>query len=104
VLQELVSNSMKYGALSTAGAQVRVSWTTTAVDDQETAMTLTWSESGGPPVTPDPEPGLGTQLVNGFARFELRGSIDLDFSSPAGVRHTLRCRLIADGDRIPGGV
>jgi len=104
VLQELVSNSMKYGALSTAGAQVRVSWTTTAVDDQETAMTLTWSESGGPPVTPDPEPGLGTQLVNGFARFELRGSIDLDFSSPAGVRHTLTCRLIADGDRIPGGV
>ncbi|MFU8827958.1 MAG: PAS domain S-box protein [Phycisphaerales bacterium] len=103
VLQELVSNSMKYGALSTAGAQVRVSWTTTAVSDHETAMTLTWSESGGPPVTPDPEPGLGTQLVNGFARFELRGSIDLDFSSPEGVRHTLTCRLIADGDKIPGG-
>lgn len=93
VLQELVSNSMKYGALSAAGASVNLTWSTSGTPEGDTEMKLVWRETGGPPVTPNPPAGLGTQLISGFARFELRGSIEFDFSKPEGVQHTLRCRL-----------
>lgn len=95
VLQEFVSNSMKYGALSSDTGRVLINWEHEQSGQNETVMTLRWTESGGPPVTPDPTPGLGTQLINGFTKFELRGSVDMDYSAPAGVRHTLRCRLIS---------
>lgn len=94
VLQELVSNSMKYGALSSEGGLASVRWSTGGTSDRETELTLVWSEEGGPPVPAErPASGVGTQLIQGFARFELRGSIDLDFSRPEGVHHTLKCRI-----------
>lgn len=96
VLQEFVSNSMKYGALSAAGGRVDLRWTRQTKNDHAFAVTLTWEERGGPPVQPHPEPGLGTQLVQGFAKFELRGSIELDYSSPEGVKHTLTCHFESD--------
>lgn len=94
VLQEFVSNSMKYGALSTPKASAKVSWETTPCDRQgETLLRIVWEEHGGPPVKPNPREGVGSQLIRGFARFELRGSVEFDYSRPQGVRHTLTCRL-----------
>jgi PAS domain S-box-containing protein len=97
VLQEFVSNSMKYGAVSTQGGTANVRWET----DTETVngvrtLRIVWSENDGPPVEPNPSEGIGTQLIRGFARFELRGSVDFDYSRPSGVRHTLTCRLQED--------
>lgn len=94
VLQEFVSNSMKYGALSLPGGVARVEWSplTDGAGEQKD-LKIVWSERGGPPVEPPESEGVGTQLIRGFARFELRGSVEMDFSDAAGVRHTLVCRL-----------
>ncbi|MFG0292107.1 MAG: PAS domain S-box protein [Phycisphaerales bacterium JB050] len=94
ILQEFVSNSMKYGALSVHEASVYITWQAEPAERQnEILLRITWREQGGPPVEPDPKEGIGSQLIRGFARFELRGSIEFDFSRPDGVLHTLTCRL-----------
>lgn len=94
VLQEFVSNSMKYGALSVPQGVVRIEWDRLRDStNRQMELRIVWSERGGPSVEAPRVEGVGTQLVRGFAKFELRGSVDLDFSDPAGVRHTLVCRL-----------
>ena len=94
VLQEMVSNSMKYGALSAQGGTARVTWDGLVESGSEKQeLTIRWTETGGPTVEQPVRDGVGSQLIRGFAKFELRGSVDLDFSDPAGVRHTLVCHL-----------
>ena len=51
-------------------------------------LTLDWRETGGPTIPQEPATGLGTELIRGFARHELRGSIELRFP-PEGAHHTL---------------
>jgi PAS domain S-box-containing protein len=100
VLQEFVSNSLKYGALTCVGGVASVSWAIESeAEDGSQTVRLVWSERGGPPVEPPPSEGVGTQLIRGFARFELRGSIDFGFDDPSGVCHTLVCRLRDDRPR-----
>ena len=85
---------MKYGALSLPGGVARVEWSPlTDGAGEHKDLKIVWSERGGPPVEPPESEGVGTQLIRGFARFELRGSVEMDFSDPAGVCHTLVCRL-----------
>ena len=47
-LHELATNAAKYGALSGAHGEVSITWGLSAEKDE---FTITWSESGGPPVT-----------------------------------------------------
>lgn len=59
-LHELATNSMKYGALSVDGGSVTVRWT---ADDSQ--LDLTWTESGGPPVSTVPDKrGFGSEMVD----------------------------------------
>jgi PAS domain S-box-containing protein len=78
VLQELMANSMKYGALSNQHGRVELSWTidpTPAAHGQ--SFDMRWRESGGPPIEQTPRPGQGTGLIEGFVRTELRGRVEL---------------------------
>src|SRR6185436_14545010 len=45
VLHELATNAAKYGALTNASGNVRLSWRIGGGD-----LMLTWEESGGPPI------------------------------------------------------
>ncbi|MBN8644336.1 MAG: PAS domain-containing protein [Planctomycetes bacterium] len=98
VLQELFSNSGKYGSLGAPGGLVEVSWSIQSwagSDDRranERRMVLRWKETGGPAVSPHPKEGLGFSLIRGFAAFELGGGADLAFH-PAGAHHTIEIRL-----------
>jgi len=59
-LHELATNSVKYGALSTDGGNVTISWTT---GDEE--LSLTWAESDGPPISASPKrQGFGSEMVD----------------------------------------
>lgn len=102
VLQELFSNSGKYGALGSAEGVVQVSWTIESWNQtSDRRMLLRWKESGGPPITRPPTEGLGVSLIRGFAGFELGGSAELGFL-PQGVCHTIEIRLDAEAPESRG--
>jgi len=87
VLQELVTNASKYGALSIPGGQVSVRWQCRRSDAGEGLM-IVWSETGGPPVSVPTEYGYGTSLIRELVPHELGGTVDLAFSS-AGLCCTI---------------
>jgi two-component sensor histidine kinase len=87
VLHELATNAAKYGALSVPGGQVDVTWTTGG-EAGDAPVSLTWQESGGPAVEPQPRRGFGSLMIERSIAHELGGRATLEFL-PAGVR----CRV-----------
>jgi two-component sensor histidine kinase len=85
VVHELATNSLKYGALSSASGALDISC---AAPDNE--VVVVWTERGGPPVTaPADDAGYGSKLLNRGMTIQLGGSIACDWSSE-GVIVTLR--------------
>lgn len=62
IMHELCTNALKYGALSNETGQVSIGWRTAPVPNG-IAISMIWSESGGPPVKPPAEEGFGTRLI-----------------------------------------
>ncbi|WP_332769896.1 HWE histidine kinase domain-containing protein [Phenylobacterium sp.] len=90
-LHELATNAAKYGALSTADGRVSIEWDVVR-GPRSRRLRLTWTETGGPPVTPPPRRGFGTRLIErGLAR-ELNGSAHVAFP-PEGVICTVEAVL-----------
>jgi two-component sensor histidine kinase len=84
-LQELGSNALKFGALSTATGRIRVAWR--AIDGGR--IEFRWVETGGPPVQGPVGGGFGTRLVRqGLAR-DLGGQVRL-MPRPTG----LTCEIV----------
>lgn len=69
VVHELVTNSMKYGALSDGGS-VEVVLDHRAGE----GLSVTWRERGGPPVTPPTRIGFGTVIIERTIPFDLQGT------------------------------
>jgi PAS domain S-box-containing protein len=88
-LHELCTNAVKYGALSQPSGRIDIGWST----DEDT-FRFDWRERGGPPVTPNPEKGFGTRLIERALAAELGGEATIDFAS-AGIA----CRIVAP---LPG--
>ena len=85
VLHELATNSLKYGALSSATGTLDVSCT--EVDDD---IVMVWTERGGPLVeAPTGEGGFGSKMVARVLASHLSGSIDRAWS-PEGAIVTVR--------------
>ncbi len=85
IFHELATNAAKYGALSTPGGNVEVSWKVVAGADAERQVRLTWTERNGPPVMPPGPRGFGTSFLQRSVEYELQGSAELDFL-PDGLR------------------
>ena len=98
-LHELVTNAVKYGALSTLEGRVSVSWNTALDGQGRRYMNLLWEETGGPPVSPPSDRGLGTRLLSRTFGRENGGDARLDFQ-PAGLRCVLELPL-SDPAEIP---
>lgn len=82
LLNELATNATKYGSLSVPRGRLHLAWSRVPH-----AVTLTWKELQGPPVTPPRRAGFGSKLFRaGFA--QASGSLKLDYK-PDG----LQCRL-----------
>ena len=85
VVHELATNSLKYGALSTADGTLDVSCTA-----EDGGMVLVWTERGGPPVAvPSGPASFGSKLMTQTVTGQLGGSIAFDWP-PEGVVVTLR--------------
>ncbi len=86
VLHELATNAAKYGALSTPGGALKVSW---SVDGEgcERRLKLAWRESHGPEVMPPGRKGFGSKLIERSVTQDLGGTSEIAFD-PAGLRYT----------------
>lgn len=91
-LHELTTNAIKYGALSSASGSIAVSWAVTQDADGELRLRLTWSESGGPPVSTPTWSGFGTQLLAKMLVGQFGACVDRDWD-PAGLRVVVETRL-----------
>lgn len=80
IIHELVTNAVKYGALSTDEGLLSIF----IAKDNET-LSLHWTESKGPKVAPPTERGFGSTLIERAVPHELRGQAELIFA-PAGVQ------------------
>jgi two-component sensor histidine kinase len=83
-LHELVSNALKYGALSVDGGTVEALWEQVGED-----VFFRWTESGGPEVSPPQGSGFGTSYLQRAIAMALNAKTDLDFD-PAGLKCTIK--------------
>jgi PAS domain S-box-containing protein len=86
-LHELATNAGKYGSLSEAEGNVRISW---QVDKSMTPVLfrMKWEETGGPRVKKPERKGFGTVLLADMIRTSLQGKVQLDYA-PQGFCWTL---------------
>ena len=84
-LHELATNAGKYGALSTDTGRVDACW---GADGK--AFTMSWTEREGPPVSAPKRRGFGTMVIEGMAKHDVDGVVDLDYA-PSGLTWRLTC-------------
>ena len=75
-IHELATNAVKYGALSVPEGRVAVAW---SVEDG--VLRLTWTERGGPAVTPPARRGFGARLLERGLAAELSGGVELTYDA-----------------------
>jgi two-component sensor histidine kinase/CheY-like chemotaxis protein len=83
-LNELCTNTTKFGALSTAAGRVEISWT---IDDVKQRLRLTWTERGGPSVQRPTRRSFGTRMMESLGQ-QLNGQVQLSYE-PSGFVYFL---------------
>jgi len=83
-LHELVTNAVKYGALSNPNGHVSVNWDRQNDGNGAARVRIEWRETGGPSVASPTKLGYGTSLIRELIPHELGGVVDLTFA-PSGV-------------------
>jgi PAS domain S-box-containing protein len=84
-LHELATNAVKHGALSGANGTVTIAWTRIPGTQD---LRLTWTERGGPAVTPPTRKGFGHIVCERVVADLLGGDVAMDFA-PEGARWQL---------------
>ena len=80
LIHELVTNSVKFGALSQSQTQLRVVWWFSGAKDSR--LHLEWGENGvRMPFATGKKPGFGSQVVKRLIASELHGEGDMLFLS-----------------------
>ena len=77
-IHELTTNATKYGALSVSTGRVAIRWTAEP-DLEGTRLKLTWTESGGPKVTPPKKQGFGSRLLHRVLTTQLHAHVDMSY-------------------------
>ena len=90
-LQELVTNAVKYGALSNSNGKVLILWTTKR-EQNLTFLRLRWAEAGGPPVRAPSRRGFGSRLIERSLASDLGGNARLEFQ-PSGLICTIEALI-----------
>src|ERR1700738_4820598 len=82
-LHELVTNSAKYGALSTLSGRLSIKW-----EIEADMLKMVWEEKDGPLVAKPASRGFGTRSVIASIESQLGGQAESDWRSEG-----LICRL-----------
>ena len=83
-LNELCTNTTKFGALSVPTGRVDIAWT---VDPQTQRLHLEWSEKNGPAVQAPDKRSFGTRLIETLGK-QLKGDVRLTYE-PSGFVYVL---------------
>jgi two-component system CheB/CheR fusion protein len=87
VVHELVTNAVKYGALSVPTGNVAVHWHVEPMAGGK-QLILEWNEQGGPPIVTPARHGFGLSMIERSLRHELKGETKFAFE-PDGLLATL---------------
>lgn len=87
-LNELCTNTTKFGALSVPTGQVAITW---AVDEPTQRLRLTWTEKNGPVAQPPTRRSFGTRLIESLGK-QLKGEVTLTYE-PQGFVYALDAPL-----------
>jgi two-component sensor histidine kinase len=87
-LNELCTNTTKFGALSVPEGRVEIAWTP---DQQTQRLHLTWTEKNGPAVQAPEKPSFGTRLIETLGK-QLKGDVRLTYE-PAGLVYAFEVPL-----------
>ncbi|QDF38454.1 HWE histidine kinase domain-containing protein [Bradyrhizobium symbiodeficiens] len=83
-MNELCTNTTKFGALSVPKGRVEVAW---GVDDAKQRLRLVWTERGGPTVEPPVRRSFGTRMMGSLGQ-QLAGQVGLAYE-PSGFIYSL---------------
>lgn len=84
ILHELVTNAVKYGALSSAEGRVALGWTM-----EGELLVLRWSEAAGHRIAPPARTGFGSRMIALSVQHELRGESVSEWA-PDGLQFVLK--------------
>jgi two-component sensor histidine kinase len=88
IVNELATNAVKYGALSTGSGVVHIAWSRIP----PARLQIEWVESGGPLVQPPSQTGYGTKFIERAVKDELDGVYAASFP-PEGMRCVIEIHL-----------
>ena len=74
-LNELCTNTTKFGALSVSTGRIEIVW---SIDEEARQLQLTWSEMEGPPVHPPSRNSFGTRLIGSLGQ-QLKGEVQMNY-------------------------
>jgi len=83
-LNELCTNTTKFGALSVPAGRVEIAWT---IDEKNERLHLTWTEKDGPEVHAPTRRSFGTRLIETLGK-QLKGEVELAYA-PKGFVYAL---------------
>lgn len=83
-LNELCTNTTKFGALSIPSGRVSIAW---KIDNDTQRLSLTWRENGGPLVVAPTRRSFGTRMMEALG-LQLNGLVHLAYE-PGGFVYTL---------------
>ena len=96
MIHELVSNAVKYGALSDAGERLEISW-----KEESGGLEIVWHEFLNTPLDTPTRRGFGMTLVERLVPHECNGTCDITFaSSGLQVRFWLPNEAIRTGESV----
>ena len=80
-LNELCTNTTKFGALSVPAGRIEIVWT---IDEEKQRLLLTWSERDGPAVHAPSRRSFGTRLIGSLGQ-QLKGEVRLAYDTTGFV-------------------
>jgi two-component sensor histidine kinase/ActR/RegA family two-component response regulator len=80
-LNELCTNTTKFGALSVPAGRIEIGWN---IDADQQRLHLTWSEKDGPPVHAPSRRSFGTKLIGSLGQ-QLKGEVRLAYDATGFV-------------------
>jgi two-component sensor histidine kinase/DNA-binding NarL/FixJ family response regulator len=80
-LNELCTNTTKFGALSVPAGRIEIGWN---IDAGKQRLQLTWSEKDGPPVHAPSRRSFGTRLIGSLGQ-QLKGEVQLAYDATGFV-------------------
>lgn len=85
---ELSTNSIKYGALGVPTGKVEIRW---VLGGDDAPLTIRWTESDGPPVTPPERKGFGNTVIIDMVASALDAEVETSYGE-TGFAWTARTR------------